>query len=92
MNYGFGGGVALKERPPSSTYERLAERLTPYLGQLNARVWVKVVAERELGMSPHDLSGEDVQAVIDGLRPSLNTFMGRGAAEELLGRIGREVT
>jgi len=80
------------EGPPSSTYERLSERLAPYLGRFNAQVWVKVVAERELGLSADSLSGGDVQAVIEGLRPALNTFMGREAAEELLDRIGREVT
>lgn len=82
----------MKETPPSSTYERLAERLAPYLGGVNARVWVKVVAERDLGLSAETLTGDDVEAVIEGLRPALNTFMGRGAAKKLLDRIGREVT
>lgn len=82
----------MKEGPPSSTYERLAERLAPYLGPFNAQVWVKVVAERDLGLSAEALTGDDVQAVIEGLRPALNTFMGSGAATELLDRIEREVT
>lgn len=80
------------EQPLSpSISEQVVERLSPYLGEFNAQVWVKVVAQRDLGVEPQDLSVADLPPLIEGLRPSLNTFMGREAAEELLKRVSREV-
>jgi hypothetical protein len=75
-----------------SIYERITERLAPYLGGFNAQVWVKVVAERELGLPPDELTEAHVESVIEGLRPSLNTFMGRSTATELLAKIRREIS
>jgi hypothetical protein len=77
--------------PEASIYDRITNRLAPYLGAFNAEVWVKVVAERELGVAPDDLTAADVENVLEGLRPSLNTFMGRAAAGELLAKIRGEV-
>lgn len=71
--------------------EQIAARLAPYIGQFNARMWVKAVARRELGMSPEELKTAHVSTLLDGLRPSLSTLMGRGAADDLLLQIGREV-
>ncbi len=89
------GETARKSRgthPASpSVSDQVVERLSPYLGELNARVWVKVVAQRDLGVGPEEVSTADLGTVIEGLRPSLNTFMGRDAAEDLLKRVSREV-
>jgi len=74
-----------------SISEQVSERLAPYLGPFNAEVWVKTVSERKLGRPVEHLTAADVTALLDGLRPSLNTFMGRTAAGELLQQIGREV-
>lgn len=76
---------------PSSISQQVSERLAPYLGAFNAEVWVKTVSERKLGRAAEQLTAADVAALLDGLRPSLNTFMGRSAAGELLQQIGREV-
>jgi len=76
---------------PPSISEQVAERLAPYLGEFNAQVWVKVVAQRNLGIEPEDLSAEDLAPLLDGLRPSLTTFMGRSAADDLLKKVSREV-
>lgn len=75
----------------ATIYEQITSRLAPYLGAFNAEVWVKVVADRELDRAPEDLTAEDVDAVAAGLRPSLKTFMGQSAADELLAKIRREV-
>jgi hypothetical protein len=79
------------ERSTSGMSEQVTERLTPYLGPFNARVWVKAVAQRELGLLPEELNAGHLAALVDGLRPSLRTIMGRSAADELLLQIGREV-
>lgn len=76
---------------PSPISEKVVERLAPYLGPFNAEVWVKVVAKRDLGLAPDELTPEHLGSLMDGLRPSLNTFMGRAAADELLRKIRREV-
>jgi hypothetical protein len=69
----------------------VVERLAPYLGDFNAQVWVKVVAQRNLEMEPEDLTVADLPPLMEGLRPSLNTFMGRSAADDLLKKVSREV-
>lgn len=71
--------------------EQVAARLSPYLGDFNAAVWVKTVAERRLSRPVAELVPADLPALLEGLRPSLNTFIGRDAAGRLLQRIEREV-
>ena len=75
----------------TSISEQVKQRLAPYLGEFNAEVWVKTVAERKLGVTVDHLTSEHLAPLVEGLRPSLNTFMGRAAAEQLLKKIGREV-
>ena len=75
----------------SSISEQVSERLAPFLGSFNAEVWVKTVAERKVGITVDQLTAANLGALLEGLRPSLNTFMGRATADELLQRIGREV-
>jgi hypothetical protein len=75
----------------STVSEQIASRLTPYIGEFNARMWVKSVARRELGLSPEDLTASHLRRLVDGLRPFLQTLMGRAAADDLLLKIGREV-
>jgi hypothetical protein len=76
---------------PSPISQEVAQRLAPYLGSFNAEIWVKTVARRDLSLPPEDLTADHVPKLLEGLRPSLNTFMGRSAAEELLKKIQREV-
>lgn len=71
--------------------ERLTARLAPYLGAFNAEVWVKTVAKRDLSIGPEELTLAHVPALAEGLRPSLNTFIGRQAADDLLRQILQEM-
>ena len=75
----------------TSFSQRLAARLAPYIGDFNAQMWIKSVARRELGLAPEDLTVNHLPPLIDGLRPFLQTLMGRSTAENLLQQIGREV-
>lgn len=75
----------------SSVSEQIAARLTPYIGEFNARMWIKSVARRDLGLSPEELTAEHVAPLADGLRPFLQTLMGRATADNLLQQLGREV-
>jgi hypothetical protein len=75
----------------ASVSEQIQSRLAPYLGDFNAKIWVQKVAQRDLGLEPEALTPSHVSALLDGLRPSLNTFFGRQAAGELLQKILREV-
>jgi hypothetical protein len=75
----------------SSISEQIAERLTPYIGEFNAQMWVKSVARRDLGLATEDLKAVHVPQLVTGLRPFLEALVGRTAAEELLLQIGREV-
>lgn len=76
---------------PASISQQVADRLAPYLGEFNAQVWVKVVAEREISVGQDDLTVEHLATLLEGLRPSLKTFMGRSATEDLIKKIVREV-
>lgn len=76
---------------PTSLSQQLAARLAPYIGDFNAQMWIKSVARRELGLAPEDLTAKHLTPLIDGLRPFLQTLMGRSTAESLLQQIGREV-
>jgi hypothetical protein len=71
--------------------QQVAACLTPYIGPFNAQMWIKSVARRELGMPPEDLTYRHLPSLIDGLRPFLQTLVGRATAENLLQQIGREV-
>lgn len=70
--------------------ERVERHLAPYLGDFNAEIWVKVVAERDLGVAPDEITKEHLGPLLEGLRASLNTFLGRTAAGELCQRIIQE--
>ena len=71
--------------------EQVESKLAPYLGDFNAKIWVKKVAERDLGIEPEAVTVPQLPTLLEGLRPSLNTFFGRQAADDLLQRILREV-
>jgi hypothetical protein len=75
----------------SSISEQVAARLAPYIGQFNAHMWVKSVARRELALSPEDLTAAQLPTLLSGLRPFLQTLMGRATTEDLLQQIRREV-
>lgn len=75
----------------TSVAEQVAARLAPFLGSFNAGVWVKVVAKRDLDRTPGELTAEELPRLMEGLRPSLNTFMGREAASALIDRVRHEV-
>lgn len=71
--------------------EQVAKLLAPFIGAFNAQMWIKSVARRDLGIAPEELTGVHLPKLLEGLRPFLQTLMGRGTADELLTQIGREV-
>lgn len=75
----------------SSISEQVAARLSPYIGDFNAQMWIKSVARRDLKISPEELSAAHVPPLVDGLRPFLQALMGRATADDLLLQISREV-
>jgi hypothetical protein len=50
------------------------------------------VARRDLGIAPEELTEAHLAKLLDGLRPFLQTLMGRGTADDLLLQIGHEVS
>lgn len=77
--------------PVAVVGEQVVAALGPYLGPFNAKVWVRVVAEKQLGLAVDAIQREHVAALMQGLGPSLRTMMGRAAADDLVARILREV-
>lgn len=81
---------SLQETP--SVASAVTDRLTPHLGDFNAEVWVRTIAQKKLGKAPDELQPGDLEGLLEGLRPSLNTLLGRRATTDLLQRIVREVS
>ena len=75
----------------SGISEQVAARLAPYIGQFNAQMWIKSVARRDLGITPEELQQSHLDRLTNGLRPFLQTLMGRTTADDLLQKIAREV-
>lgn len=84
------GGGSVPAATPSIA-QQVEDRLAPCLGDFNAKVWVKVVAGRELSLDPADLTRQHLEPLLEGLRGSLNMFLGNAAADELCKKIIREV-
>lgn len=74
-----------------SIAEQLVEQLGPYLGDFNAKVSVKTFAQRALGRTPEALTRGDVPVLLEALRPSLYTLVGRAATDALLQQVARQV-
>lgn len=65
--------------------------MAPYLGAFNAKVAVKSFAQRELKLAPEAVTLEQLPALLEALRPMLNTLVGRSSTDALLEQIRREV-
>ena len=74
-----------------SIAEQVAEQLSPYIGPFNATIAVKTFAQRSLKVAPEALTIGQVPALLDALRPMLNTLVGRLSTEGLLDQIQRAV-
>jgi len=86
-----GRGEGRGPQAPPSISQQVEDRLAPCLGDFNAKIWVKVVASRELGLGPEEITRQHLEPLLDGLRGSLNMFLGNAAADELCKKIIREV-
>jgi hypothetical protein len=70
----------------------VADQLSPYLGAFNAKVAVKTFSQRELKLAPEAVTLLQLPALLEALRPMLNTLVGRSSTDALLEQIQREVT
>jgi len=78
--------------PDGRTYSQVVEqRLTPLLGPFTARMALKTFAASRLGRSPEQISLKDVPALLDALRPMLNTLVGSTRASSVLGELRKEL-
>ena len=70
----------------------MADQLAPYLGAFNAKVAVRTFAQRELKLAPEAVTLEHLPALLEALRPMLNTLVGRSSTDVLLEEIRRGVS
>ena len=78
--------------PDGRTYSQVVEqRLTPLLGPFTARMALKTFAASRLGRSPEQIALKDVPALLDALRPMLNTLVGSTRASSVLGELRKEL-
>lgn len=71
--------------------ERIAARLSLYLGPHTGRVAVKTFSQKALGRGPETLTLADLPALQNALRPMLRTFVGRAQCEIVLQQIAKEL-
>jgi hypothetical protein len=76
---------------PSTVAQQVAEHLSPYLGPFNAGVAVKTFAHKALKQTPDTLTIAHLPALLEALRPMLNTMVGSTSTEALLSDIQRRV-
>jgi len=82
------GASDAKENPIA---DRIAARLSVYLGPSTSRAAVTTFARKALGRGPETLTLGDVPALQHALRPMLRTFVGRAQTEVVLEQIAREL-
>lgn len=74
------------------TYSTVVEqRLTPLLGPFTARMALKTFSTSKLGRAPEEISRADVPALLDALRPMLNTLVGSARAGAVLDELKKEL-
>jgi hypothetical protein len=71
--------------------DRVAARLSLYLGPHTGRAAVKTCARKALGRGAETLTLGDLPALQQALRPMLRTFVGRAQCEVLLEQIAQEL-
>jgi hypothetical protein len=90
-----GEGGSSHGAPSSATgnpiADRIAARLSVYLGPHTGRMALKTFSQRALGRGPETLTLGDVPALQQALRPMLRTFVGRVQTEAVLQQIAREL-
>jgi hypothetical protein len=76
---------------PTGALEVIASHLTRYLGANTARVATRLCAEQVTGRTDGPFTRDEVERVLDALRPMLRTLLGRTRAEEVLLQLAREL-
>jgi hypothetical protein len=71
--------------------DKIAARLTTYVGPHTARVAVKTFTMKAVGRGPETLTLRDWPALEAALRPMLRTFVGRAQCEVVLKQMAREI-
>lgn len=78
--------------PDGRTYSQVVEqRLTPLLGPFTARMALKTFSASRLGRAPEQISHKDVPALLEALRPMLNTLVGSARARAVLDELRKEL-
>jgi hypothetical protein len=77
--------------PDSTIAQQVATLLSPYLGPFNAGVAVKTFSQRALTRAADTLGLDDLPALLEALRPMLNTMVGSQSTDALLADIQRRV-
>ena len=71
--------------PNGGTWQANLERqLGPLLGDFTAKMAVQTASQRACKRPPEQLTRADIPALLEGLRPMLNTFLGVARAKAVL--------
>ena len=75
----------------TSVNERIEERLSPLLGPFTAKMAIKTFAVSKVGVPPDQLTRSHVPALLDALRPMLNTLVGSAKAQTVIDDLRKEL-
>lgn len=73
--------------PPGTPADRIAARLSAYLGPNTARTAVRSFADRALGRRPEAVDAADAPRLVEALRPMLRTLLGAAAADRVVAEL-----
>lgn len=82
------------EKPSSAAdaiHTRIEARLSPLLGPFTAKMAIKTFAASKLGLGPEQLNRTHVPALLEALRPMLNTLAGTAKAQAVVEDLRKEL-
>lgn len=74
-----------------AVHARIEARLSPLLGPFTAKMAIKTFAASKLGLQPEQLTRTHVPALLDALRPMLNTLAGASKAQAVVETLRKEL-
>ncbi|MCI0571065.1 MAG: hypothetical protein L0Y66_09945 [Myxococcaceae bacterium] len=81
----------LEHAASGAVHETVEKHLEPLLGDFTAKMSVRTAALRALQRPPEQVTLTDAPALLEGLRPILNTFVGVERARSVLDELSRKV-
>ena len=75
----------------ADVHAQVEARLSPLLGPFTAKIALKTLANSRLGLQPEAITLRELPALLDALRPVLNTLVGAAKGSIVIDQIRKEL-